>query len=105
VGWADTRQWIYAWWEAHEWADVELGLVHKMQDGVKLSIDNEVLDFMVKKANEFQLGARGLRSICEAILTDAMFDIPSSTVKILDVNIHYAEEKFSKSKIATLKVA
>jgi ATP-dependent Clp protease ATP-binding subunit ClpX len=74
-------------------------------DGVKLSIDNEVLDFMVKKANEFQLGARGLRSICEAILTDAMFDIPSSNVKTLDVNIHYAEEKFSKSKIASLKVA
>jgi ATP-dependent Clp protease ATP-binding subunit ClpX len=74
-------------------------------DGVKLSIDNDVLDFMVKKANEFQLGARGLRSICEAILTDAMFDIPSSAVKKLDVNINYAEEKFSKSKIATLKVA
>jgi ATP-dependent Clp protease ATP-binding subunit ClpX len=74
-------------------------------DGVKLSIDNEVLDFMVKKANEFQLGARGLRSICEAILTDAMFDIPSSGVKKLDVNIQYAEEQFSKSKIASLKVA
>ena len=74
-------------------------------DGVKLSIDNEVLDFMVKKANEFQLGARGLRSICEAILTDAMFDIPSANVKSLEVTIQYAEEKFSKSKIATLKVA
>ena len=74
-------------------------------DGVKLSIDNEVLDFMVKKANEFQLGARGLRSICEAILTDAMFDIPSANVKTLEVTIQYAEEKFSKSKIATLKVA
>jgi ATP-dependent Clp protease ATP-binding subunit ClpX len=74
-------------------------------DGVKLSIDNDVLDFMVKKANEFQLGARGLRSICEAILTDAMFDIPSSGVKKLDVNIEYAEEKFSKSKLASLKVA
>jgi ATP-dependent Clp protease ATP-binding subunit ClpX len=74
-------------------------------DGVKLSIDNDVLDFMVKKANEFQLGARGLRSICEAILTDAMFDIPSSNVKKLDVNIQYAEEKIAKSKIATLKVA
>ncbi|MEY3845526.1 MAG: hypothetical protein RL293_1948 [Bacteroidota bacterium] len=74
-------------------------------DGVKLSIDNEVLDFMVKKANEFQLGARGLRSICEAILTDAMFDIPSSNVKTLDVTLQYAEEKFSKSKIASLKVA
>jgi hypothetical protein len=39
VGWADTRQWIYAWWEAHEWADVELGLVHKMQEGVNESHD------------------------------------------------------------------
>jgi ATP-dependent Clp protease ATP-binding subunit ClpX len=74
-------------------------------DGVKLSIDNEVLDFMVRKANEFQLGARGLRSICEAILTDAMFDLPSSGEKVLEVNLSYAEEKFSKSKIATLKVA
>jgi ATP-dependent Clp protease ATP-binding subunit ClpX len=74
-------------------------------DGVKLSIDNEVLDFMVKKANEFQLGARGLRSICEAILTDAMFDLPSSGEKSLEVNLSYAEEKFSKSKIASLKVA
>ncbi|MFZ9586699.1 MAG: ATP-dependent Clp protease ATP-binding subunit ClpX [Crocinitomicaceae bacterium] len=74
-------------------------------DGVKLSINNEVLDFMVKKANEFQLGARGLRSICEAILTDAMFDLPSSGEKTLDVTLSYAEEKFSKSKIASLKVA
>jgi ATP-dependent Clp protease ATP-binding subunit ClpX len=74
-------------------------------DGVKLSIDNEVLDFMVKKANEFQLGARGLRSICEAILTDAMFDLPSSDEKTLEVTLSYAEEKFSKSKIASLKVA
>jgi hypothetical protein len=39
VGWSDTRQWIYAWWEAHEWADVELGLVHKMQEGVNESHD------------------------------------------------------------------
>lgn len=74
-------------------------------DGVKLSINNEVLDFMVKKANEFQLGARGLRSICEAILTDAMFDLPSSGEKTLAVTLSYAEEKFSKSKIASLKVA
>jgi len=74
-------------------------------DGVKLELDQEVLDFIVKKAMEFGLGARGLRSICEAILTDAMFELPSSTKKSLSVNLDYATQQFGKSKIATLKVA
>ncbi len=74
-------------------------------DGVKLELDQEVLDFIVKKAMEFGLGARGLRSICEAILTDAMFEFPGSSKKALSVNLDYANQQFGKSKIATLKVA
>jgi ATP-dependent Clp protease ATP-binding subunit ClpX len=74
-------------------------------DGVKLQLDQEVLDFIVKKAMEFGLGARGLRSICEAILTDAMFELPGSSKKTLSVNLDYANQQFGKSKIATLKVA
>jgi len=74
-------------------------------DGVKLELDQEVLDFIVKKAMEFGLGARGLRSICEAILTDAMFELPGSNKRSLHVNLEYATQQFSKSKIATLKVA
>lgn len=74
-------------------------------DGVKLELDQEVLDFIVQKAMEFGLGARGLRSICEAILTDAMFELPGSSKKLLSVNIGYAAQQFGKSKIATLKVA
>jgi ATP-dependent Clp protease ATP-binding subunit ClpX len=74
-------------------------------DGVKLELDQEVLDFIVKKSMEFGLGARGLRSICEAILTDAMFELPGSSKKTLSVNLDYANQQFGKSKIATLKVA
>ena len=75
-------------------------------DGVTLSFDKSGLDFIVEKADEYKLGARGLRSICEAILTDAMFEIPSSEdTKELKVDRTYAEEKFSKSKLSKLKVA
>jgi ATP-dependent Clp protease ATP-binding subunit ClpX len=74
-------------------------------DGVKLSFDAAVLDFIVSKAIVFKLGARGLRSICEAILNDAMFNIPSSNEKSFRLTLDYAEKQFSKSKMATLKVA
>ena len=75
-------------------------------DDVKLSFDKEVLDFIVDKALEFKLGARGLRSICEVILTDAMYEIPSnSNTKEFKVTLDYASKKFSKSKISQLKVA
>ncbi len=74
-------------------------------DGIKLSFDGEVLDFMVEKAIEFKLGARGLRSICEGILNDAMFDLPSGKEKEFRVTVDYAREQFSKSKVARLKVA
>ena len=74
-------------------------------DGVQLSFENETLNFIVQKALEFKLGARGLRSICEAILTDAMFEIPSLKLKTFNISLDYANSQFSKSKIASLKVA
>src|SRR5215216_6767488 len=74
-------------------------------EGIKLTIEEEVLDFMVVKAMEYKLGARGLRSICEGILTDAMFELPSSKEKYFNVSMEYAERKFDKSKLSLLKVA
>lgn len=74
-------------------------------DGIKLAFDGDVLDFIVDKAIEFKLGARGLRSICEGILNDAMFDLPSKKEKEFRVTYDYAKEQFSKSKVARLKVA
>jgi len=74
-------------------------------EGIQLKIDESVLNFMVQKAIEFKLGARGLRSICEHILTDAMFELPGSGVKELHVTIDYAEKKLNKSKLSMLKVA
>lgn len=68
-------------------------------------IDDEVLDFMVSKALEYKLGARGLRSICESILTDAMFELPGTDTKQLHVTKTYAEQMFNKSKLSALKVA
>jgi ATP-dependent Clp protease ATP-binding subunit ClpX len=74
-------------------------------EGINLSIDNPVLDFMVEKAVEYKLGARGLRSICESILTDAMFELPSTNEKSFLLDIEYARRKFETSKISLLKVA
>lgn len=75
-------------------------------DKVKLSFDKDVLDFIVEKALEYKLGARGLRSICEAIMVDAMFDLPSNeTTSEFKVTLAYAQEKFSKSKLSKLRVA
>lgn len=75
-------------------------------DGIKLTIETEVFDFIVEKSIEFKLGARGLRSIFEAILTDDMFEMPSKIgVKELKITLEYAEKKFSKAGISKLKVA
>jgi ATP-dependent Clp protease ATP-binding subunit ClpX len=74
-------------------------------EGIKLEIDLDVMDFMVEKAMEFKLGARGLRSICESILTDAMFELPSSKEKSFNLTLEYARKKFDKSKMSLLKVA
>ena len=74
-------------------------------EGIELIIDNDVYDFMVSKAMEYKLGARGLRSICESILTDAMFDLPGSDEKQFHLTLDYAMHKFDKSKLGLLKVA
>ena len=76
-------------------------------DDVRLSFEADAIDFVVEKAIEFKLGARGLRSICEAILTDAMFEIPSAKekVKTFSVSRAYAEKQLTKSKLAALRVA
>lgn len=74
-------------------------------DNIALKFDAEVLDFIVNKAIEFKLGARGLRSICEAILNEAMYELPGKNEKEFRVTATYAEAQFSKSKMAKLRVA
>ncbi len=74
-------------------------------DGIKLTFDKEVFDLIVEKAAAFNLGARGLRSICEAILMNAMYDLPSSKSKVFHVDSSYANAQFNKSKLGKLKVA
>lgn len=76
-------------------------------EGVELNVTDEALDYIVSKALEFNLGARGLRSICEAIMTDAMFELPSNPeIKHLEIDLEYAQEKISRSKFAKkLRVA
>jgi ATP-dependent Clp protease ATP-binding subunit ClpX len=72
-------------------------------DGVAFSISEEALDYIVDKALEYKLGARGLRSLCEAILTDAMYDLPSSDEKILHIEKSYAEHTLNKNMLQRLK--
>lgn len=74
-------------------------------DGIALKFDKDVLDFIVSKAIEFELGARGLRSICEAILNEAMYDLPSKNETEFRVTSEYAKAQFQKSKMAKLRVA
>ncbi len=74
-------------------------------EGIELTIEDEVYDFMVEKAMEYKLGARGLRSICESILTDAMYELPSQKVKTFNLTMEYAQHKFKVSKLSMLKVA
>ncbi len=75
-------------------------------EGIELEFKEGALDFIVEKAMSFKLGARGLRSICEAVINDAMFELPSEkgTEKLV-INRAYAEDKFSKSRYSKLKVA
>lgn len=75
-------------------------------DGVKLTISESVFDYIVDKAIEFKLGARGLRSIMEAMLTDAMFELPSDqSIKEFKLTLPYAEEKLSRISHSKLRVA
>jgi ATP-dependent Clp protease ATP-binding subunit ClpX len=72
-------------------------------DDVELEIEESALEFIVSKALEYKLGARGLRSLCEAILTDAMFDLPGSEDKSLLVTKEYAEQSLNKNLLQRLK--
>lgn len=72
-------------------------------DDIQFTITEDALEFLVKKAIEYKLGARGLRSLCEAVLTDAMFDMPSSSEKVLEVTKSYAEGKLDKSTLNKLR--
>lgn len=72
-------------------------------DGITFEIDEKALDFIVDKAVEYKLGARGLRSLCEEILTDAMFDMPGTEETSLKVTLKYAKDKLTKSTIKKLK--
>ena len=74
-------------------------------DGIKLDFDNNALDYIVSKAIEFKLGARGLRSICETILIDDMFNLPGSNKKSLNINKNYIENKLKGLNFSGLKEA
>jgi len=74
-------------------------------DGIELSFDEDTFEFIVDKALDYKLGARGLRSICEAIINDAMFELPSTNTKKLRVTVEYATEKLNKTDIKKLKIA
>jgi ATP-dependent Clp protease ATP-binding subunit ClpX len=75
-------------------------------EGVTLTFEEGALNFIVEKAVEYNLGARGLRSICEAIVTDAMYDIPSDkSISSLVIDEAYAKSKFDTSKFKQLQVA
>ena len=69
----------------------------------RVAIEEEALNYIVSKALEYKLGARGLRSLCEAILTDAMYELPSSEDKHLQVNKEYAENSLNKNLLQRLK--
>lgn len=74
-------------------------------DGIKLKFDEEALDYIVDKAVEYKLGARGLRSIVEAVMMDAMFEIPSEKVKSFTVTLEYTKQQLDKSHLGQLETA
>jgi ATP-dependent Clp protease ATP-binding subunit ClpX len=74
-------------------------------DGIKLTFTQETLDFLVDKAVEYKLGARGLRSIVESVMMDAMFEIPSQRKKTFEVTLDYAKKELEKSYLEKLDIA
>mgnify|MGYP002631280651 CR=1 FL=1 len=74
-------------------------------DGIELDFEEDALLYIVEKAIEFKLGARGLRSICESIMIDAMFDSPSEKIDNLFISKEYAERKINRSNIQRLKAS
>ena len=73
-------------------------------DGIKLTFSEETFEYIVDKAVEFKLGARGLRSICEIIMNDAMFEMPSEKVKEFTVTLDYAKSKLDKANLHKLQL-
>lgn len=73
-------------------------------DGIKLTFDDEVYQYIVDKAVEYKLGARGLRSIAESIMMDAMFDMPSEDEKTLNVTLEYAKQELAKANLDRMRV-
>lgn len=76
-----------------------------LMDDVKLSIDDDALEYIVDKALEYKLGARGLRSLCEAVLTDAMYELPGSDIKELHIDRDYVEDSLNKNLLRRLQAA
>ncbi len=74
-------------------------------DGIKLLFDESVFQYIVNKSIEFKLGARGLRAICEAIMIDAMFELPSQKVAEVKINLRYAKQKIEKTDMNRLRAA
>ena len=74
-------------------------------DKIKLQFEDEVLDYFVEKAMEFKLGARGLRSICEAVMIDAMYELPSQEIFEINIDVEYAHDKLEKINLGRLKAA
>ena len=76
-----------------------------LMDDVTLSIDDDALDYIVDKALEYKLGARGLRSLCEAVLTEAMYELPGSDIKELHIDRDYVEDSLNKNLLRRLQAA
>lgn len=74
-------------------------------DGITLTFNEDTLDFIVDKAVEYKLGARGLRSIVEAVMMDAMFEIPSKRIKKFEVTLDYAKKQLDKAHLQKLESA
>jgi ATP-dependent Clp protease ATP-binding subunit ClpX len=74
-------------------------------DGIKLLFDESVFQYIVNKSIEFKLGARGLRAICETIMIDAMFELPSQKVDEVKINLRYAKQKIEKTDVNRLRAA
>ena len=75
-------------------------------ENIELSFTEDALEYIVEKADEYRLGARGLRSICESIMTDAMFEMPSEADSdALQINLSYCRSKFEKSPLRHMRAA
>jgi ATP-dependent Clp protease ATP-binding subunit ClpX len=76
-----------------------------LMDNIKLSFEKSVLEYIVDKAIEYKLGARGLRSICEAMMVDAMFELPSTKVEEYTITVDYAKTKIEQADVQRLRIA